>query len=90
MNFMGMGLPEMGVIFLIAFLVLGPSKSIDMARTAGKVIRDIRRTFSDVASAANLDLREQSQQPVRDSSPPPDTEDREDQEKNKLPEVADE
>ena len=31
MNFMGMGVMEMAVILLVAFLVLGPSKSIDMA-----------------------------------------------------------
>ncbi len=35
MNFMGMGIMELAVIFLVSFLVLGPSKSIDMARTAG-------------------------------------------------------
>ena len=43
MNFMGMGIMELAVIFLVSFLVLGPSKSIDMARTAGKVLRDLRR-----------------------------------------------
>ncbi len=109
MNFLGMGMPEMGVIMLIAFLVLGPNRSISMARTAGKVIRDLKRTFNDVAAAANLDFREQSS-PVRDSSPrestprkslprdsspedqspAPDTEDREDQEKDQLPEAKNE
>ena len=33
MNFMGMGPMELGVILLIAFLVLGPGKSIDAAGT---------------------------------------------------------
>ena len=46
MNFMGMGIMELAVIFLVSFLVLGPSKSIDMARTAGKVIRDLRSAMS--------------------------------------------
>jgi Sec-independent protein translocase protein TatA len=97
LNFLGIGVPEMGVIFLIAFLVLGPSRSIDMARTAGKVIRDLRRTFNDVAAAASLDLKEQFP-PVRDSVPwepaPPqdqdDPEDPEDQEKDKPSEASDE
>jgi Sec-independent protein translocase protein TatA len=60
LNFFGMGLPEMLVIFLVAFLALGPSKSIEMARTAGKMIRDLRRTFNEVASAVNLDDDERS------------------------------
>ncbi len=55
MNFMGMGIMELAVIFLVSFLVLGPSKSIDMARTAGKVIRDLRSAMSDLTSAVDLD-----------------------------------
>ena len=55
MNFMGMGIMEIAVIFLVAFLVLGPAKSIEMARTAGKVIRDLRRSVADLSSAVDLD-----------------------------------
>ena len=55
MNFMGMGIPEIGVIVLVAFLVLGPGRSIDMARNAGKVLGDLRRSFSDVTSALSID-----------------------------------
>ncbi len=60
MNFMGMGLMELGVIFLVAFLVLGPGKSIEMARTAGKVIRDLRRSMADITAAIDLEERESS------------------------------
>ena len=59
MNFMGMGMMELAVVFLIAFIVLGPNKSIEMARTAGKVVREVRRTLRDVASAASLEPTEQ-------------------------------
>jgi len=55
MNFMGMGIVELAVIFLVSFLVLGPSKSIDMARTVGKVIRDLRTAMADMTSAIDLD-----------------------------------
>jgi len=102
-NFMGVGPLEMAIIFLVAFLVLGPSRSIDMAKTAGKVMRDIRRTFSDVAAAASVDLNEPSP-PVRNPAPrdsvpqcslpqpalDPDPEAREDQEKDELPEAKNE
>ena len=60
MNFMGMGILELGVIFLVAFLVLGPSRSIEMARTAGKVIRDLRRSMADMTAAIDLEELESS------------------------------
>ena len=69
-NIMGIGFSEMVVIFLVAFLVLGPNRSIGMARTAGKVLRDLRRTFSEVAAAAGLEQQEQA--PPRWDSPVPD------------------
>ena len=58
MNFLGMGLWEMAVIFLVAFLALGPNKSIEMARTTGRVLGDLRRTFNEVIAAATLDAEE--------------------------------
>jgi Sec-independent protein translocase protein TatA len=60
LNAFGMGLPEMAVILLVAFLALGPAKSIEMARTAGKLLRDLRRTFNEVTAAVNLDDDEHS------------------------------
>ena len=55
MNFLGIGMPEMAVILVIAFLALGPSKSIDMARTTSKIVRDLRRTFNEITAAVTLD-----------------------------------
>ena len=63
MNFLGMGMPEIVVIMVIAFLALGPSKSIEMARTTGKVLRDLRRTFNEITAAVTLD--------DLDDAPPP-------------------
>ena len=55
MNFMGMGSVEIAVIFLVAFLALGPAKSIEMARTAGKFVREMQRTFHEMMASVNLD-----------------------------------
>ncbi len=55
MNVMGMGFMELLVILLVAFLVLGPGKSIDMARRTGKVLGDLRRTFSEVTDAISVE-----------------------------------
>jgi sec-independent protein translocase protein TatA len=82
LNFFGMGLPEMIVILLVAFLALGPVKSIEMARTAGKMLRDLRRTFNEVAAAVNLD--DDSRASRRPANPKP-AEPREDSSPDKQP-----
>ena len=72
MNFMGMGIPELGMILLVSFLVLGPSRAIDMARNVGKVLGDLRRSFGDVTSAMTIESIEQPTPPLnRDPEPPP-------------------
>ncbi len=68
MNFMGMGMLELGVVLVVAFIVLGPSRSIDMARTAGKVIGELRRTFADLTAAVSLEQRQE--QESREPEPP--------------------
>ncbi len=72
MNFMGMGVMEMAVILLVAFLVLGPSKSIDMARTAGRLIRDIRRSVAEIADSVDLENLDQPASPRKDRKAPDD------------------
>jgi Sec-independent protein translocase protein TatA len=52
---MGIGFLEILVILLVGFLALGPSRSISMAKTAGKVMTDLRRTFTEVAAAAGME-----------------------------------
>ncbi len=39
MNFFGIGLPEMAVIFVVALLVFGPKKLPEIGRSLGKAIR---------------------------------------------------
>jgi Sec-independent protein translocase protein TatA len=72
MNFMGMGIPELGMILLVSFLVLGPSRAIDMARNVGKVLGDLRRSFGDVTSAMTIESIEQPTPSLnRDPEPSP-------------------
>ena len=67
MNIMGMGMMELLVVLLVAFLVLGPGRSIDMAKRTGKVLGDLRRTFSEVTDAVSSEERQRSQA----QQPPP-------------------
>ncbi len=55
MNFMGMGMFEMAAIMIVGFLALGPTKSIEVAKTTGKLLGDLRRTFNEVLSAVDLE-----------------------------------
>jgi Sec-independent protein translocase protein TatA len=67
-----MGIPELGVILLVAFLVLGPGRAIDTARNVGKVLGDLRRSFGDVTSAMTMESTEQrSPAQIREPEPPP-------------------
>ena len=70
MNFLGIGMPEMAVIMVIAFLALGPSKSIDMARSASKIVRDLRRTFNEITAAVTLDDEDDPVSPNRPGNRP--------------------
>ena len=73
MNVMGIGLPEMSVVLLIAFLVLGPGKSIEMARTVGKIVGELRRSFSDLTAAVTLEEGQEGGSPASQPTPGPDT-----------------
>ena len=68
MNFMGMGLAEIAVVMVVAFLVLGPNRTINMARTAGKILADLRRTFNEVAAAVSLEEKGQAASPLETRS----------------------
>ena len=57
MNFFGIGTLELLVILLVAFIALGPGKTVEVARTIGKMAREARRTFTDIMDAASVEER---------------------------------
>ena len=63
-----MGLAEIAVVMVVAFLVLGPNRTINMARTAGKILADLRRTFNEVAAAVSLEEKGQAASRVESRS----------------------
>ncbi len=65
MNFFGIGFPELALILVLAFLVLGPAKMVDTAKTLGKAMRDIQRAASEVPRMFSLE-----EEPKKEPQPP--------------------
>ena len=47
MNVFGIGLPEMGLIFILALLVFGPKKLPELGKTLGKTIRGFQEASKE-------------------------------------------
>ena len=79
----GIGIGELLLIFVIALLVFGPDKLPQVARTAGKFMRDLKRTSDDIRSSIEreiniselrqtLDLPEEVKRTMKDLVLPPE------------------
>jgi sec-independent protein translocase protein TatB len=58
MNILGLGFPELLLVFIIALIVLGPSKLPELARTLGKALRELRRMSLEVTAEFAKEMRE--------------------------------
>lgn len=79
----GMGIGELLLIFVIALIVFGPEKLPTVARTVGKVARDLKRTTDELTETiqrevgideiqSTLDLPAEVRKNVRNLVMPPD------------------
>ena len=58
MDFLGIGSLELLAIMLVAFLVLGPMRMAEMARSLGNFIREVRRTTGEIPAILALEEEE--------------------------------
>ena len=58
MDFLGIGPIELLVVFLVAFLILGPTRMVEVARSLGRFIQEVRRTTSDLPNLLTMDQEE--------------------------------
>ncbi len=58
MDFLGIGILELLVILVVAFVVLGPARTVGMARSAGKAFGQVRRAMTDFSRAVEEEERE--------------------------------
>jgi Tat protein translocase TatB subunit len=52
------GIGELVVIFVVALVVVGPKKLPEVARTIGKGIADIKKSFDDVKGQVQTEFKE--------------------------------
>jgi sec-independent protein translocase protein TatB len=50
----GLGFSEIAVIFIVMLLVFGPERLPDIAKTAGRVLGDLRRTLDEMKREYSL------------------------------------
>ena len=67
MDFLGIGILELLVILVVALLVLGPAKTMEMARNAGKMLGEVRRAMGDLSRAVEEEERQLDQWSGTDS-----------------------
>ena len=49
--FQSFGLPELGIILLIALIIFGPSRLPQIGRSVGKALREFRESSTEVTKA---------------------------------------
>ena len=68
----GGGLEEFGFILFIAFLLFGPKKLPEIARTLGKGLAEFRRASNELKSSLEEEIRNLDREPAAASEPSPD------------------
>ena len=48
MDFLGIGAPEIILVLLLAFVIFGPKRIVEMSRDAGRVLRNLSRDASAI------------------------------------------
>ena len=48
MDFLGIGAPEIILVLLLAFVIFGPKRIMEISRAAGKAMRNLSRDASSI------------------------------------------
>ena len=54
----GIGILELFIILAVALLVVGPARTISMAKTAGKMMGEVRRAMGDLTDSIEEESRQ--------------------------------
>ena len=67
----GIGMPELGVILVVALVVLGPKRLPEAARALGKAVAEFRRQSADVMDELRIQVEQEEPKPRRAPTPTP-------------------
>jgi len=59
MDFLGIGLGEILLILIVAFLLLGPGRVIEISRSLGKTVSVFKKAASELTTQVSKELEEQ-------------------------------
>ena len=62
MDFLGLGGLEIVLILVIALLLWGPGRIVEIARTLGKIVRTLKNSTSILTSQITKELEEQKKE----------------------------
>jgi len=60
---------EILIILIVALIILGPAKTVHMAKNAGRMMGEVRRAFTDLSRAVEEEEREINREVGRNEGP---------------------
>lgn len=62
MDFLGIGMGEILLILIVALLIWGPGRIIEISRSLGKTVRAFKQAAGDLSTQVNKELEEQKKE----------------------------
>ena len=62
MEFFGMGTMKIGLILVVALVVFGPGRIVEIGRTLGRIARTLRKASFDMTAAVTKELESQEKE----------------------------
>jgi len=63
MDFFGIGMGEILLILVIALIIWGPGRIVEIGRTLGKLVRTLRKATSDLTTQVTKELDKEEKDP---------------------------
>lgn len=67
MDFQGIGGGEILLILIVALLVWGPNRIVQIGRTLGKTVHDFKKAASDMTVRLEKEVDDQKKEPSQES-----------------------
>jgi sec-independent protein translocase protein TatA len=68
---LGVGGGEILIILIVALLIFGPNRIVQIGRTLGKTVRAFKKATSDITAKMEKELEQQESQ-KKENEPPPE------------------